>query len=329
MSDVKSEIEVKIAFIADDIRIINEFELNHNATFSLMLASQDLGARVFLTESNNLKILNSKVLAKFDEVSLRPSLHEHLKVKNTLECSLDSFNIIFARKDPPFNQNYLSYIYKLCLVKREKTLIVNEPQGILKANEKLYALKFASHTPPTLVTSKKNEVLNFLSKHKEAVIKPIFNNGGEGVFYLKDKDKEGIPIIEKSLKSESNVVLIQKYISDIVNGDKRIILLNGEVIGSVFRVPKKGELRANFHRGASAKPYTLTKKDLEICKALKPYLQKDGLYFTSIDIIGDYLIEVNVTCPAGLVEAERAMKRPLAKQIVEWAIKEAKLKVKS
>ena len=201
MSDVKSEIEVKIAFIADDIRIINEFELNHNATFSLMLASQDLGARVFLTESNNLKILNSKVLAKFDEVSLRPSLHEHLKVKNTLECSLDSFNIIFARKDPPFNQNYLSYIYKLCLVERENTLIVNEPQGILKANEKLYALNLDKLIPPTLVSANENEILSFLNEYKKVVIKPIFNKGGEGVSYLEEDSKDSISIIKKSISN--------------------------------------------------------------------------------------------------------------------------------
>ena len=313
--------KIKIAFIADDIRTINEFELNHNATFGLMLASHDLGAQTFLTESNNLKIVNGNVFAKFDEVIVKSSLYEHLKVKNTKEFNLNDFSVIFARKDPPVNQNYISYVQTLLLVSKNKTVLINDPVGILKANEKLYALNFPDYTPPTLVSFKKDEILQFLKTHNEAVIKPIFNNGGEGVFYLKANDKKSILIIEKSLKSESNVLLVQKYIPDIVSGDKRIILLNGEIIGSVFRVPKPGELRANFHRGASPKCYTPTKRDIEICTALKPYLQRDGLYFTSIDIIGDYLIEINVTCPAGLVEAEKSMNKPLTRQIVEWAIK--------
>ena len=321
VSDVKriNPAKLKVAFIADDIRSFNEFDVFHNATFALMLAAQGLGANIFLTESNNLKIINNKVLAKFDEISLKHQLDNYLNVKNTIEYSLDSFDIIFARKDPPVNENFISYAQTLLLIS-QNVFIVNNPDGILKANEKLYALNFSNIVPPTLVTYKKNEILDFLDEYKEAVIKPLFNRGGEGVFYLNKKDKSIDLVIEQSTQGETKAALVQKYLSEVKDGDKRIILLNGSPLGAMYRVPKAGEFRANVRRGATVKACELSKRDLEICETLKPALIKDGLYFTSIDVIGNYLIEVNVTCPASLQEVERCTGRAAAKEIVEWAI---------
>lgn len=317
----QKEKKKKIAFIADDIKNLSEFDIFHNATFGLMLAAQELignSSKLLLTKSNNLKIINNKVFAKFDEIKLRKEFGNHLTIKSTTEYSLDSLDIIFARKDPPINESYLSYIQTLCLV--SKALIVNKPEGILKANEKLYALNFPKIIPPTLVTTNKNELLAFLKRHKEAVIKPLFNKGGHGVFYLKANNVNVNPILEAST-TNGQMVLIQKYLPEVLKGDKRIILLNGDPIGGIIRVPKPGEFRAHISRGASFKLLKLSKRDIQICEALKPWLVKDGLYFTAIDVIGDYLIEVNVTCPANLQETEKAVKKPLAKEIINWALR--------
>ena len=338
MSDVKKvnrlynlQNEVKVAFIADDIKNFTEFDLFHNATFGLMLAAQELNAKVYLTESNNLKIVNNKVFAKFDEVILKHELSNYLTIKNSNEYPLDLFEIVFARKDPPINEIFISYIQTLLLIphvspdfsnvkNKSKTLIVNNPAGILQANEKLYALNFPKIIPLTVVTYKKNEILNFLDKHKEAVIKSIFNKGGEGVFYLNKDDKSVDSVIESSIQGGKKVALIQKYLPEVKAGDKRIVLLNGEPLGAIYRIPKEGEFRANVRRGASIKACQLSKRDLEICETLKPSLQKDGIYFTSIDVIGDYLIEVNVTCPASVQEVERCTGRAVAKEIISWAV---------
>ncbi len=315
---------VKIAFIADGVKNFSKNDIFHDSSFALMLACKDLNIDVFLTESKNLEIIKNKVFAKFDKVSVKQIPDKHVNVLETDILPLDSFNIIFARKDPPINENFISYAQILSLIdsSKKKSLIINSPIGILKANEKLYALNFPNLIPPTMVTSNKEKIRDFLDKHKEAVIKPLFDKAGGGVFYLNKNIQNADAIIEASTEDGSRASLIQKYIPEVLSGDKRIILLNGNPIGAMLRVPKKGELRANMSRGASVKPAKLTKKDYEICSALKPYLQKDGLYFAGIDVIGGYLTEVNVTSPTGLQEIERFTGKPLAKEIVLWAIEQ-------
>lgn len=334
MSDIKKVKQVdkiNIGFVVDGVRDFKKPDLFHDSSFALMLAAQELGFKVFLTESNNLKIVNNKVFAKFDEVSLKQVENNHLEVKSSNEFPLNSFDVIFARKDPPIDENFVSYVLMLLHVSRtskldhngSNTLIINSPEGILKANEKLYPLNFPELIVPTIVTSKKIEILEFLNEHKEAVVKPLFDKGGGGVFYLNANLKNVQAIIDLSINDETRVALVQKYIPEVINGDKRIILLNGEPLGAVLRIPKVGEFRANMSRGASVKSCTLTKRDLEICKTLSPHLRKDGIYFAGIDVVGDYLTEVNITSPTGLQEIERFDRKPLAKEIVGWAIETA------
>jgi len=201
-----------------------------------------------------------------------------------------------------------------------EVLVINNPLGILRANEKLYIFNVPDFIPITLITSKKEELLDFLNKHKEAVIKPLFNKGGEGVFYLNINSINANSIIEESLINNHTVV-IQKYLPEVLDGDKRIIIFNGEPVGGIVRIPKPGEFRAHISRGASFKSLALSRRDIEICNALKPFLIRDSIYFAAIDVIGDYLIEVNVTCPANLYETEQAINKPLSKMLIEWAIK--------
>lgn len=323
--------ELKVAFIADGVKNFSKSDIFHDSSFALMLAMQKLNVRILLTESNNLKIINNKVFAKFDEVSVKQEENNHLKVKSSADYSLDAFNIIFARKDPPVNENFLSYLLMLSLTphlgdnscdskNQCKPLIINNPEGMLKANEKLYALNFPEFIPTTIVTSKKNEILDFLNEHNEAVIKPLYDKGGEGVFYLNKGLKNLEEVIETSVNNGPSVAIVQKYIPEVKNGDKRIILLNGVPLGAILRVPKAGEFRANMSRGASVRACTLSGRDLEICEALKPYLQKDGLHFAGIDVINGYLTEVNVTSPTGLQEIERLDGRAVAQEIANWAV---------
>lgn len=324
MSDVKKikyKTSKKIAFIADDIKDLNKFGLFHNATFSLMLASQKIGAKLFLTESNSLRVRNGNVFARFYEVKVKQEYRNHIKILRSFESSLNAMDIVFARKDPPVNHDYLSFIYKLCLVtrnKQSKTLIINNPEGILKANEKLYAFNFPKIIPPTLVTTSSGEAFKFLAQYKKVVIKPLFNKSGKGVFCA-DKNKKKKSLIKKALLKYGTII-VQKYLKEIVRGDKRIILLNGNPIGAVKRIPKCGEFRTNVCYGPKFIPYRLQKVDFNLCKQLKPFLLKDGLYFVGIDVIGRYLIEINLTCPATLQETSRASKSNVALKIVKWAI---------
>lgn len=313
--------KIKIGFIADDIKNFSEFDVSYNATFALMLAAQELGCEVLLATSNDLKIINNQVSAKFAHVLLKHKVNNYLKVAKTKEYFLNTLDVVFARKDPPVNENYIAYIQMLNLV--SKALVVNNPEGILRANEKLYPLSFPKIVPPTIVTSKKSQILDFLKEHKEIVLKPLFFKGGEGVFYLNKDSRDNNPIIEASTINETKYILAQKYIPDVIRGDKRIVLLNGKILGAISRVPHHLEFRASVRRGAKIKAYKLSKKDFEICEMLKPALVKDGIYFASIDLIGDYLIEVNVTCPASLQEVERATGKPVAKEIVKWAVEKA------
>ena len=321
MSDVKANNDVKdvkIGFIADGVKQFSKKDIFHDSSFALMLATQELKAKILLTGSNNLKIINNKVFANFDEIDVKQEAGNHIHVKESYECSLDSLDIIFARKVPPVNENFISYLQMLTLV--QNVLIINKPNGVLGANEKLYALNFPDLIPPTLVSSNKNEIVDFLNEYGEAVIKPLFNKGGEGVFYLNKNDLNGANLLIDSSISNGKFSLAQMFIKEVKLGDKRIILLNGHPIGALLRIPKPGEFRANMNQGASIAKCELRKRDLEICEELKPYLIKDGLYFAGIDVIDKYLTEVNVTSPTCLQEIERFTHRKLAREIVEWAI---------
>ena len=326
MSDVnKNNItnEIKVAFIADDIKNLNEFGILHNTTFSLMIAVQELGKKVFLIESKNLKIVNSTVYALCDEVLLKREVGNYLQVKSSEEIALKSFNVIFARKDPPINEAFVSYAQILSLIelnKFDKPFIINSPLSLISSNEKLFTLDFPNLIPETIVTSNKNEIISFLNVHKEIVVKPLFNKGGEGVFYLKLGDVNVNQIVELYTDGMKKII-VQKYLPEVLTGDKRIILLNGDPVGAIVRIPKEGEFRTHISRGASFKSHALSKRDLEICEAIKPFLIKQRLYFVAIDVIGDYLIEVNFTCPANLYETEQSVGKPLTKMVIEWAIR--------
>ena len=236
---------------------------------------------------------------------------------------LESFDAVWMRKDPPFNQDYIYATYILSLIDETKTKVINEPRGIRESNEKLYTLYFPEWIPESLVTKDLAQLNNFLVEvGGEIVVKPLDGHGGEGVFYVRQGDRNANVIMETITDFGKRYVLAQKFIEEVSEGDKRIILLNGEPLGAVLRVPKGGgEFRCNFHSGGSPAKSGLTRRDLEICEALGPRLREDGLYFVGIDVIGGYITEINTTSPTGVQEINRLDGVKLEADVIDFAEK--------
>ncbi|OGQ35710.1 MAG: glutathione synthase [Deltaproteobacteria bacterium RIFCSPHIGHO2_12_FULL_43_9] len=267
-----------------------------------------------------------------DELSLRGNIpfglvrQIHIDKKNKEwwrfgECELvklDSFNAIFMRHDPPFDEKYLTATYILDFLS-EKTFIMNRPKGIRAANEKIYALNFPQFSPATIITSSEKEILSFVDEHKgKAIIKPIYLMRGLGIHLLRDDDPNLSSIIETVTDYGKQHVIVQEYLKEGAQGDKRILLLNGRPIGTMTRIPRPGQIRANLRYGSTCVKTTLTDKDMSICDAIAPSLIRDGLYFVGLDVIGGYLTEVNVTSPTGTVLINRLQNVQLEKMVIDF-----------
>jgi len=232
---------------------------------------------------------------------------------------LETFDAIFMRKDPPANLPYLYTTMLLSLVDRRRTFILNDPAGLREANEKLYTLNFPAVIPPTLVTDRIDRLKIFLAEQGgEMVVKPLDGHGGEGVFVVAKKDRNLHVILETATEFETRFTMAQRYIPEIRAGDKRLIVLDGEPLGCTLRVPRADEHRGNIHVGGRCIKAQVTARDQEICRVLKPRLERDGLYFVGLDIIGDYLTEVNVTSPTGVQEINRLDEVELEAQVIDF-----------
>ena len=302
----------KIAFIADDIKHLSEFGVHHNGTFGLMLASEVS----YLCESKDLSLENNKAYGVFNKIKSEKKFGNHLNVISTEKMPLDSFNLIFARKDPPVNEEFHTYLEILKIASlNSKLRIINSPYGIAQTNEKLCTFNFPELIPKTIVTSTKETAKEFIKRHKTVVIKPINNKGGNGVCLIKDgEDLDSI--LDENL-STFHTIILQEYLPEITTGDKRILILNGEILGGIYRIPKTGEFLSHISRGASYKKLDLSNRDKYICEQIIPFLLKNGLYFVGIDIIGDYLIEINLTCPSNIIEVGECNERNIAKEIID------------
>ena len=232
---------------------------------------------------------------------------------------LNSFDVILIRQDPPYNMKYLTATYILEKIK-EKTLVLNNPNSIRNSPEKLLVTSFYDLMPPTLISRNIVEINNFLNKHKTCVIKPLYGNGGKDVFLISINDPNLSVILEKFLEQEEHFIL-QKFISGISEGDKRILLINGQPVGAINRVPNKSQIRANLHIGGIAKKTNLSKRDLKICKRIKKTLQEKELFFAGIDIIDNYLTEINVTSPTCIREINYFNKDNIADKFWRTVVK--------
>jgi glutathione synthase len=232
------------------------------------------------------------------------------------QTNLKNMDLIFVRQDPPFDMSYITSTFLLEYIEDDVS-IINKPSQIRNSPEKLFLNKWKHLTPKTLISRNYKNLLNFREKYKNIIIKPLYGNGGSGVFYIKQNDKNFNSIVEMFLERSSDHFIIQEYIEDIKKGDKRIILFNGEPVGAINRIPSDKDIRANLHVGGVAKKTYLTKKEKEICKEIGPSLMERGLVFAGIDVIGEKLTEINVTSPTGFREIFHFNNVNLAKKLLE------------
>lgn len=291
----------KIAIQMDPLESIN---IKSDSTYILALEAQKRGYDLFHYLPENLIYENRRVSALGNVFKLFPNKKIFFKKFKTQKIFLDDYDVVLVRQDPPFNMSYITATYFLEMVSN-KTLILNDPKSIRDNPEKLSMFNFKSIIPPTLISKNIEQCFNFQKKYKKTIIKPLYGNGGEGISKLDGTSAILKGKILKLINKYKQPIVIQKYLTEIKEGDRRIILIDGEYAGSVARIPKKGSVTANFHTGGTAKKVGLVRRDKKICNILKPFLKKNKLFFTGIDVIGNYLTEINVTSPTGIQEINR------------------------
>jgi glutathione synthase len=302
-----------IGFVMDPIASIN---IAADTTFVLMLEAQRRGHRIFYVDPAELTVDAGNVIARVSPVTLRREAGRHFDLGEARTLVLDDdFDLVLQRKDPPVDGAYVVATQILALCRR--ALVLNRPAGILAANEKLYALNFPELMPETRVTSSIPQLIDFLAKlGGEMIVKPLDGRGGEGVFHLRNDDRNLFSILEQSTRFGTVRVMAQAYVPAVRSGDKRILLVDGEPIGALLRVPAHGETRANLHVGGRPAATQLDDADRRIIARIAPWLSRDGLFFVGIDVIGGLLTEINVTSPTGVQEIDALEGRSLEADIV-------------
>ena len=314
-------IKLQIAIQMDPLN-----KLHHESDSSLILAkeAQNRGHKIFIYEPKDLTLKDNQLFANVSSLKIIKKKKYVFKKGKKHIINLSSINVLLIRQDPPFNINYITTTYLLEHL-NSKTLIINNPKSIRDAPEKLHVTYFKNLTPPTLISQDEIEIKKFIKKYRNLIVKPLYEKGGKGIFKITSNDKNINKKILNIIKKEKIPIIVQKYIPQIKEGDKRVILFNGEPVGIMKRVPAKNELRANLSRGGTAKKTILTTRDKFICKKLKPWLRKEEIFFAGIDIIGNYLTEINVTSPTGIVEINNLENIKIEKKF--WNLVEKKLKI--
>jgi len=292
-----------IGFLMDPLE---QVLVHHDTTFALMAAAQARGHRLLSFGQEALFHRDGRALAHAREVEVFDRQGDHFRVLSEREVALGFLDVLWMRKDPPVDAAFLHATQLVEATGSSSPLFVNTTSGLRTANEKLWALHFPDLTPATLVSRDLSQVRAFIDEAPEGVIvKPVDGHGGEGVVLLQRGDRNTTSVLELIGARGSEWVVAQHYVSAARQGDKRILLLDGEPLGAINRVPLESENRANMAVGGTPVKTELTARDREICARLSPYLRKEGLVFVGIDVIGDFLIEVNVTSPTGLAELAR------------------------
>ncbi|MEL6603049.1 MAG: glutathione synthase [Cyanobacteria bacterium J06614_10] len=320
---------MKLAFIIDPIERLDP---GHDTSVAMMESAQLLGHEVFVTQANRLGVVESRAYGWLQPVTMKPVVQagdrwvsepDWYSLDESKWRSLDEMDAVFMRKDPPVTVPYLYVTYILDYIDTQKTQVINSPRGLRAANEKMYALQFTEAIPDTLVSTDKQVIRAAVERWGAGVLKPLGGKAGEGILFLEGGDRNFNSIVEVSTQQGKEPVMVQAYLPAAKDGDKRVILLDGEPIGAVNRVPTGKEFRGNMAVGGRSDKTELTARDLEICQQVGPTLRKDGLIFVGIDIIGGYLTEVNVTSPTGIREIDRLDGVRLGNQVVEWVEKAA------
>ncbi len=283
---------------------ISGIDITGDSTFALMLEAQRRGHGLFHYHVKSLALRNGVLSARGEEVVLRDEKGNHFSAGAQQKIDLASQHIIHMRQDPPFDMGYITATHMLERI-HPKTLVVNDPREVRNAPEKLYLLDFAEFMPETLITRDISEIDAFRREHDDIILKPLYGNGGAGIYKTSRDDKNFGSLMEMFQQLYPEPFIAQRYLPEVRAGDKRIIIVDGKLAGAINRVPAATDHRSNMHAGGQALPTTLTTREHEICEAIGPNLKKRGLIFTGIDVIGDYMTEINVTSPTGIRQVKR------------------------
>ena len=315
----------RIGFLMDPL---DGVRVDHDSTFALMLECRRRGLEVRELRQEWLYFQGGEAHSRMRTVEVERREGAHYRVLEDGDARLSDLDVLFLRKDPPVD---VEFLYATLLVEISNgPLFVNHPLGLREANEKLFALRFRDLMPETLVSRDLARLRDFLAAQGgDGVVKPLDGCGGQGVFRVRRSDPNFGALLETATRGGKVAVMAQAYLPEVVEGDKRIILLDGEPIGAVLRVPPEGELRANLAAGGSARASPLTARDREICRKLAPELQRLGLSLVGIDVIGGYLTEVNVTSPTGLVEIDALSGDSLEARVIDFALARSQLRRRS
>ncbi len=290
-----------VAIQMDPIETVN---IDADSSFVLALEAQKRGHALFHYLPRQLFFREQRVYATARSLEVRRERGNHFTLGAPQTIDLATLDIVLMRQDPPFDMSYITATHLLEHV-HPQTLVVNDPVHVRNAPEKLFVTHFEGVMPPTLITSDRAEIVEFRKRHRDIIVKPLFGNGGAGVFHITEGDENLNALLELFTQLYREPVIVQRYIPEVRQGDKRIILIDGEPAGAIARIPPPGEARSNLHVGGKAVKAELTTRDREICEAIGASLKRRGLVFVGIDVIGDYLTEINVTSPTGLQEINR------------------------
>ena len=286
---------LNVAFQMDHIETLS---ISGDTTFALCLEAQKRGHKIFHYTPDKLTYKNGKTTSLIEPLQVMDDEDNHFTLGKPFETDFLDIDFVLMRQEPPFNMNYITYTHLLEHLPKN-TRVINNPISVRNAPEKLLVTFFEDLMPETLISLDADAILNFQKIHKDIVLKPLYGKGGEGIIRLQNS-KDIFIKIEKFIKDQEEPIMVQPFLPEVENGDKRIILLNGEPVGCLNRIPAKGEFRSNLGVGGIPKLSELTQSDMKICKAIKPILQEMNLVFVGIDVIGKYLTEINVTCPTGV-----------------------------
>jgi glutathione synthase len=293
---------LRVAVQMDPIESIN---IDADSTFALMLEAQTRGHALWHYHVRDLALAAGRVVARARPVTVERRRGAHWAFGPEEELDLGSgADVVLMRQDPPFDMAYITATHILEHI-HPGTLVVNDPGAVRNAPEKIYVTHFPELMPETLVTADRRQIMRFRERHGDIILKPLFGNGGAGVFHLRPDDPNLNALVEMFTERSREPLVVQKYVPDVRQGDKRIILVDGVAMGAINRVPAAGEARSNMHVGGRPEKTALTEREREICDRIGPELRARGMIFVGIDVIGGFLTEINVTSPTGLQEVAR------------------------
>ena len=297
----ESPMALKIACQMDPI---DRIDIRGDSTFAMLLEAQRRGHTLHYYTPPHLSLLNGRLIAQAQTLKVEDKVGAHYVLGAAETLSLTDCDVVLLRQDPPFDMAYITTTHLLERI-HPKTLVVNDPFWVRNFPEKLLVLRFPQLTPPTAIARDLATIRAFKARHGDIILKPLYGNGGAGVFRLDENDRNLSSLYELFTSMSREPMIVQKFLPAVAKGDKRVILVDGEPVGAINRVPQAGETRSNMHVGGRPEKVGLTERDLEICRIIGPTLREKGQVFVGIDVIGDWLTEINVTSPTGIQELER------------------------